>query len=99
MERKPFESMSAEELRRLHTLVNDVLAVRLPKKEDLERRLGFLNRGYKTPSNGHLERGLPQQKVSEDPRGWLSWRPLNHKHKDAYVPHGPMPSGSLRQLR
>ncbi|MCK1341673.1 hypothetical protein ACVW1A_006629 [Bradyrhizobium sp. LB1.3] len=48
MERKPFESMSVKELWRLHTLVNDVLAVRLvAKKEELERRLGFLNRDDK----------------------------------------------------
>ena len=45
MERKPFEGMSVEELWRLHALVNDVLAVRLvAKKEELERRLGFLSR-------------------------------------------------------
>ena len=51
MERKPFESMSLEELWQLRTLVNDVLAVRLvDKKEELERRLGFLNRDDKTPS-------------------------------------------------
>jgi hypothetical protein len=46
--------MSVEELWRLHTLVNDVLAVRLvAKKEELERRLGFLNRDDKTPSQRH----------------------------------------------
>lgn len=45
MERKPFESMSLEELWQLHTVVNDVLAARLAaKKEELERRLGLLNR-------------------------------------------------------
>jgi DNA-binding protein H-NS len=44
MERKPFETMSVEELWRLHTIVNDILAVRLAaKKEDLERRLRLLN--------------------------------------------------------
>ncbi|MET4040310.1 MULTISPECIES: hypothetical protein [unclassified Bradyrhizobium] len=52
MERKPFESMSVEELWQLHAVVNDVLAVRLvAKKQELERRLGLLNREDKTPRN------------------------------------------------
>ena len=51
MGRKPFEGMSVEELWRLHALVNDVLAVRLvAKKEELERRLGLLNREDKPPN-------------------------------------------------
>jgi hypothetical protein len=50
MERKPFESMSVEELWQLHAVVNDILAVRLvAKKQELERRLGLLNREDKTP--------------------------------------------------
>jgi hypothetical protein len=50
MERKPFESMSVEELWLLHAVVNDILAVRLvAKKQELERRLGLLNREDKTP--------------------------------------------------
>ncbi|EIG62205.1 hypothetical protein ABIB90_007785 [Bradyrhizobium sp. JR4.1] len=50
MERKPFESMSVEELWQLHTVVNDILAVRLvAKKQELERRLGLLSREDKTP--------------------------------------------------
>lgn len=50
MERKPFESMSLEELWQLHTVVNDILAKRLvAKKEELERRLELLNREYKAP--------------------------------------------------
>jgi hypothetical protein len=32
MERKPFESMSVEELWQLHAVVNDILAVRLVAK-------------------------------------------------------------------
>lgn len=32
MERKPFESVSVEELWQLHTIVNDILAVRLVVK-------------------------------------------------------------------
>lgn len=51
VERKPFESMSVEELWRLHTVVNDILAARLvAKKEELERRLGLLNREEKPPN-------------------------------------------------
>jgi hypothetical protein len=51
MERKPFESMSLEELWRLHTVVNDILAARLvAKKEELERRLGLLNPKHKPPN-------------------------------------------------
>ncbi|UPJ40115.1 hypothetical protein IVB40_22675 [Bradyrhizobium sp. 40] len=50
MKRKPFESMSVEELWQLHAVVNDILAVRLvAKKQELERRLGLLNREDKTP--------------------------------------------------
>jgi hypothetical protein len=50
MERKPFESMSVEELWQLHAVVNDILAVRLAvKKQELERLLGLLNREDKTP--------------------------------------------------
>lgn len=50
MERKPFESMSVEELWQFHALVNDILAVRLvAKKQELERRVGLLNREDKTP--------------------------------------------------
>jgi hypothetical protein len=50
MDRKPFESMSVEELWRLHALVNDILAARLmAKKQELERRLGLLNGEDKTP--------------------------------------------------
>jgi DNA-binding protein H-NS len=49
MERRPFESMSLDELWRLHTVVNEILATRLlAKKEELERRLGLLNRVDKT---------------------------------------------------
>ncbi|MEY9884961.1 hypothetical protein ABIA43_006495 [Bradyrhizobium sp. USDA 328] len=52
MEGKPFESMSVEELWRLHTVVNDILAVRLAaKKEDLERRLRLLNPRDKKQNN------------------------------------------------
>jgi DNA-binding protein H-NS len=51
MERQAFESMSLEELWRLHTVVNDILAARLvAKKEDLERRLELLNREDKPPN-------------------------------------------------
>ncbi|MBB4376288.1 DNA-binding protein H-NS [Bradyrhizobium sp. Rc3b] len=51
MERKPFETMSLDELWRLHTVVNDILAARLvAKKEELERRLGLLNREDKPPN-------------------------------------------------
>ncbi|UPK31229.1 hypothetical protein [Bradyrhizobium sp. 195] len=51
MERQPFESMSLEELWRLHAVVNDILAARLvAKKEELERRLGLLNRADKPPN-------------------------------------------------
>jgi hypothetical protein len=50
MERKPFETMSLEELWQLHTVVNDILAQRLvAKKEELERRLELLNREDKAP--------------------------------------------------
>ncbi|MCK1646499.1 hypothetical protein IVA92_17560 [Bradyrhizobium sp. 154] len=50
MERKPFESMSLEELWQLHTIVNDILAERLvAKKAELERRLELLNRQDKAP--------------------------------------------------
>lgn len=50
MERKSFESMSLEELWRLHTVVNDILAARLVgKKAELERRLELLRRGDNTP--------------------------------------------------
>lgn len=50
MERRPFDSMSVEELWQLHTLVNEILAVRLvAKKEELARRLGFLNPQDKSP--------------------------------------------------
>lgn len=50
MDRKPIESMCLEELWRLHTLVNDVLAERLAaKKQELERRLQLLNREGKAP--------------------------------------------------
>jgi len=48
MDRKPLESMSLEELWRLHAVLNDVLANRLAaKKEELERRLELLNRDGK----------------------------------------------------
>lgn len=52
MKGKPFETMSVEELWRLHTVVNDILAVKLAaKKEDLERRLRLLNPKEKNQTN------------------------------------------------
>jgi len=46
--------MSIEELWQLHSVVNDILATRLvAKKEELERRLAFLNREDKTPRGQH----------------------------------------------
>ncbi len=51
MERERLQSMSVEELWQLHTLVNEILSLRLlAKKEELERRLGLLNRGENTSS-------------------------------------------------
>lgn len=53
MEAKSLESMSLEELWRLHTVVNDILAARLvAKKAELERRLEPLRRGDNTPKTG-----------------------------------------------
>lgn len=50
MGHKPFETMSVDELWRLHAVVNDVLSMRLvAKKEELERRLRLLN-----PQDQHL---------------------------------------------
>jgi|1185.fasta_scaffold2040331_2 hypothetical protein len=50
MERKPFDSMSVEELWQLHTVVNHILSERLvAKKDELERRLGLLKREDKPP--------------------------------------------------
>lgn len=50
MDRKPLESMSLEELWRLHTVVNNILAERLAaKKQELERRLELLKRDGKDP--------------------------------------------------
>jgi DNA-binding protein H-NS len=47
MERKPFEGMSLK-LWQLHSVVSDILAARLvAKREELERRLGLLNRDDK----------------------------------------------------
>jgi len=46
--------MSVEELWQLHTVVNDILALKLlAKKAELERRLGLLNRGENTPLTGY----------------------------------------------
>lgn len=54
MERERLRRMSVEELWQLHTVVNDILALKLlAKKEELERRLGLLNRGENTPLTGH----------------------------------------------
>jgi DNA-binding protein H-NS len=45
MERERLQSMSLDELWQLHMMVNGILAARLvAKKEELERRLGLLNR-------------------------------------------------------
>lgn len=54
MERERLRRMSVEELWQLHTVVNDILALKLlAKKAELERRLGLLNRGENTPLTGY----------------------------------------------
>ncbi|WP_193760308.1 hypothetical protein [Bradyrhizobium yuanmingense] len=51
MDRKPFASMSLEELWRLRAIINDVLAEKLAaKKQELEQRLELLNREGKAPN-------------------------------------------------
>lgn len=52
MEQERFQNMSLEELWQLHSIVNDILAVRLnAKKEELERRLVMLRPEDKIPPN------------------------------------------------
>lgn len=54
MERERLRRMSVEELWQLHSVVNDILALKLlAKKAELERRLGLLNRGENTPLTGY----------------------------------------------
>lgn len=52
MEQERFQNMSLEELWQLHSIVNDILAVRLnAKKQELERRLVMLRQEDKIPPN------------------------------------------------